>query len=571
MNFLPLIESKREGTTRAPEQIRKFIREFTAGNISDCRLATNTFGKTKGAWPIIRPFQKLPASGDEREALRMKGQFWTPSWLAKVMASWVTQDQPGMLFDPAVGPGTFFAAARELGFTGELHGHELHSNAFDDGWKLGLKPGDFRQVQMTDFISAPSQLQYPAIISNPPYIRHHRLGEERKLELKQLGLNHLGFSLDGRVGLHIFFLLKCLAQLAPGGRLAFLLPADVCEEISSSAFWSRICQQYRLVAAMTFADEAAPFPTVDTNAMVFLFSKDKPQENFLWLRVLERDAEAISAALDDRKSSNAVNVHKRKLSEAVKTGLSRPPRSQNNFGVPLSHFARIVRGIATGGNEFFFLTREQLRSHNLPERFFRRAIGRTRDCPGDHLTAADLNRLESAGRATWLLNLTDDAGGKLPPPLLAYLKIGEQLGLPTRSLIKTRRPWYKMEKRTPPPILFAYLGRRDCRFILNEAGVVPLTGFLCVYPWNTDQAEVKKLWRALNHADTLANLSFVSKSYGGGALKTEPRQLDQLEIPQSVLDEVGLASVKPVLQQMLFDKPRQTKRKTSVRKRKLIA
>ena len=230
-----------------------------------------------------------------------------------------------------------------------------------------------------------------------------------------------------------------------------------------------------------------------------------------------------------------------------------------------------MRGIATGGNEFFFLTREQLSSHNLPERFFRRAIGRTRDCPASRLKPADLDRLEGAGRATWLLNLTDEAGGKLPQPLQAYLEIGEQAGLPDRSLIKTRRPWYKMEKRTPPPILFAYLGRRDCRFILNEAGVVPLTGFLCVYPWDTTQAEVKKLWRVLNHPDTLANLSFVSKSYGGGALKTEPRQLDQLEIPQSVLDEVGLASLKPASQPMLLDKTHHLKQKSSGRKRKLAA
>lgn len=492
-------------------------------------------------------------------------------WLAKAMAEWVTQNQPEILFDPAVGPGTFFAAAREQGFAGELRGHEIHADAFADGWKLGLTPDDFRQVQMTDFISAPTRTQYPAIISNPPYIRHHRLGEARKLELKQLGLDHLGFSLDGRVGLHIFFLLKCLVQLAPGGRLAFLLPADVCEGISSSAFWNRICQQYRLVAAMTFSDEAAPFPAVDTNAMVFLFTKDKPDEDFLWLRVLARNTEAIAVALAARKSSDAVIVHKRKLTEAVKTGLSRPPRAQNNFNVPLSHFAKIVRGIATGGNEFFFLTREQMRSHKLPAQFFRRAIGRTRDCPTDRLKPGDLDRLEVAGRATWMLNLAGDVAEQLPQSLQAYLKIGAQSGLPERSLIKTRRPWYKMEKRATPPILFAYLGRRDCRFILNEADVVPLTGFLCVYPWDTTQAEVKKLWRALNHPDTLANLSFVSKSYGGGALKTEPRQLDQLEIPQSVLDEVGLKTNKPASQPMLLEKPVTKNQKQSVRNSKRIA
>ncbi len=519
----------------------------------------------------MQTIQKLPASGGEREALRVKGQFWTPPWLAKIMVNWVTQHQPEILFDPAVGPGTFFAAAREAGFAGELQGFELHSNTFADGWKLGLKPDDFRHVRIADFISTSSPEKFPAIVSNPPYIRHHRLTQEQKLELKQLAQNHLGFSLDGRVGLHVFFLLKCLAWLAPGGRLAFLLPADVCEGISSSAFWNRTCQQYRLVAAMTFADEAAPFPTVDTNVMVFLFTKEKPLEDFLWLRVCERNGEAISAALCERKPSSTVILHHRKLAEALKTGLSRPPRAQNDFGTPLSHFARVVRGIATGGNEFFFLTRQQLRSHGLPEKFFRRAIGRTRDCPGDRLTIADLDRLEAVGRATWLLNLADESCEKFPVQMQTYLKNGEQAGLPEKSLIKTRRPWFKMEKRTPPPILFAYLGRRDCRFVLNEANVVPLTGFLCVYPWNTTQSEVKKLWRALNHPETLVNLSFVAKSYGGGALKAEPRQLEQLEIPQSVLDEVGLAVVNLIHQPMLLDQPRRAKRKSSGRKHKRIA
>ncbi|HEY5043732.1 MAG TPA: N-6 DNA methylase [Verrucomicrobiae bacterium] len=517
----------------------------------------------------MRTIQKLPASGDEREALRVKGQFWTPPWLAKVMARWVTQDNPEILFDPAVGPGTFFAAAREAGFTGEFHGFELHTNAFADGWKLGLKLDDFHHVQIADFISTSLPEKFSAIVSNPPYIRHHRLTQDQKLELKQLAQNHLGFSLDGRVGLHIFFLLKCLTRLAPGGRLAFLLPADVCEGISSSIFWNRICQQYRLVAAMTFADAAAPFPTVDTNAMVFLFTKEKPTEDFLWLRVLERDGEAISAVLDGRKPASTVYLHHRKLTEALKTGLSRPPRAQDNFGIPLSNFAKVVRGIATGDNDFFFLTHEQIRLHKLPESFFRRAIGRTRDCPSDRLAVGDLDRLEAAGRATWLLNLADESNGKLPTQLQTYLKIGEQAGLPEKSLLKTRRPWYKMEKRTPPPILFAYLGRRDCRFVLNQANVVPLTGFLCVYPWDTSQAGVKKLWRALNHPDTQANLGFVSKSYGGGALKTEPRQLDQLEIPQSVLDEVGLNSLKPISQAMLLDKVQRQKKHSVSCNRKL--
>src|ERR1700693_1016793 len=39
MNFLTLIESKREGQTLAPAQIQEFIREFTAGKIPDYQMA----------------------------------------------------------------------------------------------------------------------------------------------------------------------------------------------------------------------------------------------------------------------------------------------------------------------------------------------------------------------------------------------------------------------------------------------------------------------------------------------------------------------------------------------------
>ena len=39
MNFLPLIEAKREGKILAAEEIQKFISDFTAGTIPDYQMA----------------------------------------------------------------------------------------------------------------------------------------------------------------------------------------------------------------------------------------------------------------------------------------------------------------------------------------------------------------------------------------------------------------------------------------------------------------------------------------------------------------------------------------------------
>ena len=208
----------------------------------------------------------------------------------------------------------------------------------------------------------------------------------------------------------------------------------------------------------------------------------------------------------------------------------------------------------------FFLTSDQFRSANLPERFFRRAIGRTRDCPGSVISPQDLEALDAAGRPTWLLNLGNEPMESFPAPLRAHLENGESDGIPDRALIGTRRPWYRMEQRTPPPLLFAYLGRRDCRFVLNRADVVPLTGFLCVYPHDATRVASERLWRALNHPLTLANLSYVAKSYGSGALKVEPRQLEHLKIPFSVVDEFALMPRESADQLVLLEPPAKAKR-----------
>jgi hypothetical protein len=104
-----------------------------------------------------------------------------------------------------------------------------------------------------------------------------------------------------------------------------------------------------------------------------------------------------------------------------------------------------------------------------------------------------------------------------------------------------------MEVREVPAFLFAYLGRRNSRFIRNLAGVLPLTGFLCVYPLQNEPDYVNKLWQVLSHPTTTANLSLVGKSYGGNAIKVEPRALEKLPLPTDIVLEAGLVSPMKLL------------------------
>jgi len=102
--------------------------------------------------------------------------------------------------------------------------------------------------------------------------------------------------------------------------------------------------------------------------------------------------------------------------------------------------------------------------------------------------------------------------------------------------------------------MFAYLGRRNARFIRNRADVVPLTCLLCVYPKNTSAEFIERLWKVLSHPATVANLRKVGKSYGDDAIKVEPRALERLPLPDFLVCSQGLDKQLAPKQRTLFGK-----------------
>src|SRR3972149_2830166 len=325
------------------------------------------------------------------------------------------------------------------------------------------------------------------------------------------------------------------------GRGAFIMPADTCEGTFAKKLWNWITEKYCLECVITFGEKATPFPNVDTNAIIFLIKNSKPQHTIKWVKAKEaysKDLLSFISSGFNKSGFPTIEIHVRQLNEALQTGLSRPEQNLDRFKYHLNDFARVMRGIATGANEFFFLTGKQVEKLGIPRQFLRRAIGRTRDVTSNIITEKDIQNLEKKDRPTYLLVI--NIHEPLPKIISNYLKVGEEMGLPNSPLIKQRKPWFKMEKRDVPPILFAYLGRRNTRFILNQAKVLPLTGFLCAYPIYSDSEYVTSLWKALNHPDTLEKLKLVGKSYGSGAIKVEPRNLSILPIPEHVVVQYKL-------------------------------
>lgn len=493
--------------------------------------------------------QQYPRERSEREKLRDKGQFWTPDWVARAMVQYVIEGS-NLVFDPALGKGAFFTALKAINrlkcTNVKFYGTDIDSQLVEEMSKENCD-SELCRVELRDFIKEPPKELFSAIVANPPYIRHHRLPEETKKLTRRISLEALGKTLDGRAGIHIYFLIQALRLLEPNGKLAFIMPSDTCEGIFASSLWHWITSKYCLDCVVAFSPEATPFPEVDTNPVIFMIKNTHPKRTLVWVRVNRAGTEELSDFVSSGfslRELSSLTIVERNMDEALTTGLSRDPRIATTSKYQLSHFATVMRGIATGANDFFFLTAEEAAKRKIPSEFLLPAVGRTRDVDGFYITEKTMERLRQKGRPTLLFAPDTRSIEEFTLEVQQYLHEGERKGLPARPLISSRKPWYRMERRAIPPFLFAYLGRRNARFIRNLANVVPLTGFLCVYPLLNSHDYIDKLWDMLQHPDVLRNLSLIGKSYGSGAIKIEPRALERLPIPETLVDKLDICPIR---------------------------
>ncbi len=476
--------------------------------------------------------------------IRTKGQVWTPRWVADAMASYLFPVLPGNVLDPAVGPGVLFAAVRDsCRSKSRFFAFEIDELVLSKDHGInGFASSEIEHLVTQSFLSGPATENIDAVIANPPYLRHHLIPAELKKRCKELSRQILGVNIDARAGIHVYFLVKALAHLKQNGRLAFLVPADTFEGVFANSLWSGISERFSVDGVLTFDPVVSAFPGVDTNAAIVFISRRKPSKYMNWMKWSGSPNESLAESVSsiflkrERGISDKMVLEKVVIKEAIRRGMTRDQKSPLVDGVSFNDLASVVRGIATGDNGFFLMTRDQIKRNSLSEEYFVRTVARVRDVKSEFLTSRDLEQLDASGRPTYLLSIDKDL--VITKKLRQYLDTGESSGLSERPLVKARSLWYLMEKRKPVPILFCYLGRRNQRFILAKCDVRPTTGFLCVYP--KIGVDEHKLQKALNHKSTILQLAQIGKSYGDGAIKVEPGGLRKLIVPNEALIEAEL-------------------------------
>ena len=203
--------------------------------------------------------------------------------------------------------------------------------------------------------------------------------------------------------------------------------------------------------------------------------------------------------------------------------------------VPLAQYGRFSRGIATGANKFFALRPSRARDLGLADSEVVGSITKSAQVNAPVFTAADYDELVRRDDPVLLLDLK----GQVSDSAIGYIRYGELKGYNQGFITRNRKPWYRMEKRSPSPILLGVFSRGGYKVVRNKSGVLNLTCFHGFQPNIWGEKYVDRLFLYL-HSETGREITSLSmRRYGDALDKFEPNDLNKAAVPvPQIFDEI---------------------------------
>lgn len=470
------------------------------------------------------------------------GQFATPPILAEDILTHAKRlsppHQPIRFLDPAFGTGSFYSAllrtlpASRVAWAA---GYEIDSDYGQRAREIwGNTP---LKLHIADFTQAlpprSDELRPNLLICNPPYVRHHHLGESLKLRLGRLAEQVAGVRLSGLAGLYCYFLCISYGWMAEDGLAGWLIPSEFMDVNYGRQVKEFLLNRVTLLQIHRFDPTDVQFNDALVSSAVVWFRKASPPAG--------HEVEfTYGGTLISPKISRMLPVEVLRNSDKWTCFPSRGTEDVEDQNQPkLSDLFDIKRGIATGGNEFFILTSEQVSRYQIPEKFLWPILPSPRHLLTNEIEADETGDPLLIASKLFLLSchlpLQQVRAKHLG--LWAYLRLGLKAEIHKRYLCEHRSPWYSQEVRAPAPLLCTYMGRQHSRngkpfrFILNRSRATIANVYLAMYPkpyfasiLRDKPHFLEVAWKELNTIP-LKTLLSNGRVYGGGLYKLEPNEL----------------------------------------------
>lgn len=426
-------------------------------------------------------------------------------------------------------------------------------------------------------LSSPDTTGYDGIICNPPYLIYKKYNNKKYLSLFE---EMLDIKLSGFTNLCMLFLMKSLTELKPGGRMAYIIPSEFMNAdygIEIKRFFKNygslkhvILLKYNLFemnttsAIFLFSNELnlenTEYETEKVHAVNFFsvnsreellslfsqrelkgFGENKQNDNrnksalpyclkdeFLDYENCQQYSKVHSILLDKKSNSDTkidkVVVKNKELEPDKKWRFYYQKTSSSKYKnlVEFSEYARVLRGIATGANDFFLFNKSKKEKFQIANKYLIPCISRSSYIRGHFIKYNHFEKLWDEDKKVYLL----DVYNKEPDSIIReYIKYGESQGYHQRYLTSHRNPWYKLEDKPPAPILARVFNRTGLKFVINDAKLYNLTAFHCVYIKSIDYSDLLKAYLLTETATDIIEDN--RREYGDGLNKLEPNDINE--------------------------------------------
>lgn len=455
------------------------------------------------------------------EHRRLFGQFFTPFEVAAFMCRWALSDGSSNLYDPAFGLGSFYFAAKSVMPSITFAGTEVDTKILEY-FRTHASQTPSLSLSCRNYLAQWGQ-SHEAIVCNPPYMRFQHF--TNRSEVFAAFERQLQVQLSGYTNIASAFLIKSLSELTHGGRLAYIMPLEFLNTGYGAIIKERLLHKGLLKAFIKLEPEKDVFPDVTTSVGIILVSNDNliAPVRFYSVQNIQELPDALSTA-----PIREVDVANLKPSEKW---IKYFENGRSSFFSPdlvtIDSYGGFCRGIATGANEFFTMSLNKATALGIPRSCFLNCITRSVQVRSAVFKDSDFDEIIRTDANVLLLNVNDQP----TEAVHKYLRYGEEEGYHLRYLTKMRSPWYKLERRTPAPLLFGVFSREKFKVIRNLSSAVNLTCYHCFYPNLFGQELCDALFLYFQSRAARQILGINMRHYGDGLEKFEPNDLNRALAP----------------------------------------
>ncbi len=194
-------------------------------------------------------------------AKNILGQYFTPSFVARIMVDLIESPRESKVLEPSAGEGVFLDVLHEAGYS-NIEGIEIDSS---------LKQNMIHTVHNSSFVSWLKGGEYSVVIGNPPYIRWKNLEEFQKNEIKEHPL--WGVLFNSLSDYLTVFIANAIQNLRDGGELIFITPSFWMHTLHSENLRSWMLSQGAFSHIINFG-ESNVFQGVSSSIIIFRFVKN---------------------------------------------------------------------------------------------------------------------------------------------------------------------------------------------------------------------------------------------------------------------------------------------------------